>query len=423
MRPIVSSDWPRFIEHSRRVKSIGGVTDGFHELAIDRAIYEEFGVYKKPLLPNVTQVAWTHSTHGHLAYLDYHMGPKVINLDLLIHFDSFTPADHEYIECLPLKYPLLQRLHLVSLGEWEIASDVVSTLVRQWTFLRTLNVTDLSLDALAHVSTLPNLREFCYSSLFGHHQLIGLPTFSSPAFQALQVLRLNVSDLSLCTSIIKSLQHGALQDIRLRVFKQETSAVWGTFFTAVRTHCQVSSLTSIRIYESSTRSDASQDVEHVQQFIFMEAIRSLLVFPNLTHVVMMLHLPFDLDTSTMKDMALAWPRIRVLKFPSNVSPDASPSRLTLHALIPLVEHCHELVSLAIEFDASKPLAELDSNAINNRNATIRYLDVGGSPISDAAFVAARLQQLFPEGVEVIASIRHPQEELWSEVAKELKPQK
>ncbi|KAJ7429568.1 hypothetical protein B0H11DRAFT_2143032 [Mycena galericulata] len=130
-------------------------------------------------------------------------------------------------------------------------------------------------------------------------------------------------------------------------------------------------------------------------------------FENLTDVMLVSPVGFDLDDTTAWNMARAWPRLTrlVLEPTIDSSLHCHPSNMTLHGLRAFATHCRELERLTITFDALTvpPLDNAQDTA--NSKCTLSFLCVGTSPICDAPTVARFLLGLFPH-LESINSAHH-----------------
>ncbi|KAJ7843482.1 hypothetical protein B0H13DRAFT_1648388, partial [Mycena leptocephala] len=130
-------------------------------------------------------------------------------------------------------------------------------------------------------------------------------------------------------------------------------------------------------------------------------IRELFQFRNLTSLSLGSRDGFDLDDSTLLDMALSWPHIETLEL-TVVSDELAdyirtPSA-TLQCLRSFAEHCPRLTDLGIEFDASviPSSNNSDSSAHLIPQTTLRRIHLGqtaiSAPVSD---VASFLEGIFP----------------------------
>ncbi|KAF9468430.1 hypothetical protein BDZ94DRAFT_785978 [Collybia nuda] len=404
VRPICASDCPRFFEYSRRVKSIGTSYNMYNDPRLELNFYEKLDGIEKPLLPNVTRIVWCHVPPRRFSECDWILGPNINDIELSLSLPSAPLSyDHDYMMAFHSKYPLLKRFCINVFGDYTSASGMVSTLVCGWASLDTLEIRGVS-DVLAHISALPNLRVLKYFET-RDTQITTSPIFSLLAFQSLQVLLLIANNLSLGVNVIRSLRNGSLRKIQFHIRNNQPFAVWGDFFAAIGAHCRPSSLTSIRVDEEYYRTPVIEPILHP---ITMEVLRPLLAFSNLTEVIIIHRLRFDIDAQAIKDIASSWPRLRVLELHHSgcALHSGLPPRLTLCALTPLVERCRELASLAIDTDASGPLPVLNPqtiSAIGNRGCGNCRFSVGHSPISDSTSVATFLRQLFPNGVKIVTT--------------------
>jgi hypothetical protein len=131
-------------------------------------------------------------------------------------------------------------------------------------------------------------------------------------------------------------------------------------------------------------------------------IRELFQFRNLTSLRLGSRDGFDLDDSTLLDMALSWPHIENLEL-TVVSDELAdyirtPSA-TLQCLRSFAEHCPRLTDLEIEFDASFIPSSNDSQSSAHPipHTALRRIHLGQSPISSLVpDVASFLEEMFPD---------------------------
>jgi hypothetical protein len=138
-------------------------------------------------------------------------------------------------------------------------------------------------------------------------------------------------------------------------------------------------------------------------------VKPLFVFSDLTNVRLVSHnAQFELDDTSLKDMALAWPHITSLIL-------RCPSRVTLCGLVPLAQYCLKLQYLDIFFDpCSIPPPTTEFLAVKNevlRDLDVSHRPVAFLPITEPERVAAFIHGVFPRAwLTCIGGTK------WSEVA-------
>jgi hypothetical protein len=168
---------------------------------------------------------------------------------------------------------------------------------------------------------------------------------------------------------------------------------------ALRDHCSRSSLKSISINGEYEDEPIPTSVD----------VKPLFVFSDLTSVTLIcFNAQLELDDTSLKDMALAWPHITSLIL-------RCPSRATLCGLVPLAQYCLKLQHLDIFFDpCSVPSPAADFLAVKNevlRDLDVSYSPVAKLPITEPERVAAFIHGVFPR-----ARLIHVSNSKWSEVA-------
>ncbi|KII86312.1 hypothetical protein PLICRDRAFT_43906 [Plicaturopsis crispa FD-325 SS-3] len=102
---------------------------------------------------------------------------------------------------------------------------------------------------------------------------------------------------------------------------------------------------------------------------------------------------FDLDDGDLGVLAASWPSLRLLDLSAGID-WATPSRLTLHGLVKLVQLCPCLESLGIVIDAADVVLA-DFAAYTTPNTVFENLNVGNSPITDVEAVGTVLARVIP----------------------------
>ncbi|KAJ7166950.1 hypothetical protein C8R46DRAFT_899542 [Mycena filopes] len=122
----------------------------------------------------------------------------------------------------------------------------------------------------------------------------------------------------------------------------------------------------------------------------------LLLFHNLVRVSLFHAGGFEIDDSTIMEMARAWPRIQHLALKADRICRTEP-QVTLHGLLAFATHCPVLQSLNITLDATGAVPKLRSRDFVSQHS-LEVLHVVHSPVAEplravAQFVGAIFPQL------------------------------
>jgi hypothetical protein len=163
-----------------------------------------------------------------------------------------------------------------------------------------------------------------------------------------------------------------------------------TFLTTVRQSSFRDKLTTVLLQESEA---ADEDVP--SHSLDAHTLSPLFQCHNLEVIWVSIRYGQEgIDNSLMKDMALAWPRLRKISLFSFYHTSRWQSNVNLEGLIHLAQYCPALESVSHEFDVSLPTTwDHPGNGI--RNESLTYLNVDRSRITDPLAVAALLSDVFP----------------------------
>ncbi|KAJ7682014.1 hypothetical protein DFH06DRAFT_285474 [Mycena polygramma] len=168
-------------------------------------------------------------------------------------------------------------------------------------------------------------------------------------------------------------------------------------------HCQPDSLTKFNFNIPDGYGDFGI-------FYHGRCLRSLFCFGKLTNVTIRMISGFDIDDATLCDLACAWPYLRELSLASKTGASSPPPRATLHGLQALAQHCPELHTLAVTFDATDVPRDSEVQITQRKLVS---LDVGASLITTPIPVAQLLAGTFVN----LRDITHDFHRQWAEVIK------
>lgn len=396
-RPLAESDWPRFREHSRRVKSVKIIEETQTQCGVE--VYRSLGhaAGGQALFPNVKKIAWFDTNRALLCHLHVLMGSQVVDLTLSIDCADIEYDQDEWLNALKnlaSTYPFLSHVdlkfyqHSTSVQEMQLAWNAICG----WTQLHTLKINGLSQAALTHLAGLPNLQELTVRQITNETPLEDFSsTHICSSFPALRVLSVVTQQLSLWRSIIEAMQDHPLRSVKITVFGQHLTSTWKRFFEALKDHCNRSSLTAIWFSECH-RVPPQHNAGYTAT---IDTIQALLSFPNLSSIVF----PFSqliITDSGAEDMAMAWPHLTSLRLAPEYALFKEPC-LTLQGLVPFVERCRKLTTVTLALhtlsipNSTPKLCELAESQLN----LTLYLDTRASPLCSPKEVAAFLSALSP----------------------------
>lgn len=331
------------------------------------------------LLPNIRE-CFFDCTDKDMPFIRLFLGPNLTTLQIRA-YKNIPPSYLSFLADLPIQHPALTTFSVDGMD-----TEVVSATICHWNHLRRLRVGPLSADALAHIASLPSLRELDLSDHRRGNVAAEFPYHLPFAgFPALKKLSVSSPNFQFSAHLLRSMRPGAsLTSITCCANHSQTTATeWWDLLNAITGICLDSSLCDITIY------DSEPSYHHPALRLTEDHLQQLLPFANLTTVRLTTTGAFDIDNRTVADMAIAWPNISYLAL---VGGAASMPTVTLAGLLPLAKHCPKLCSLMLAFDATEVSIGEPSPKIHN---SLRNLQVLNSPLNSSARVAAFLSDIFP----------------------------
>ncbi|KAJ6465557.1 hypothetical protein C8R47DRAFT_1155050 [Mycena vitilis] len=417
-RPIVASDWDRLLKYAPRIKSLR-VDDKEPNLVLFfEALRLRFP--NDYVLPNLQHLAWGYSSAASFGYarsvlpfIDLFLGPRISSFGIA---RCERDAHYSILPDLVRKYPRLSTVAIGRRSEDDNGDeeeddedsnedgatrakepvdpgppivDQLSAFVRELTHVQALVVGVLDRAALIHLGELNTLKILDAQ----------LPvSLSFPAnmhrtlFSRLQFIKLEIDqgDIQGFTQLIRTWNNAPLGSFEIELTAEHrrnfTEPVFlqpvEEFHSLLGEHCQPDSLTKFSF--DIPRAGGYDDFG---TFVYPgRFLRSLFCFGKLTSVTIRVIDGFDIDDATVCDLALAWPCLRLLSLRSS---GRAPPRATLRGLQALAQHCPELHTLAVTFDAT----DLPPHVRITQRKLVS-LDVGDSLITAPILVAQFLASTF-----------------------------
>jgi hypothetical protein len=294
-------------------------------------------------------------------------------------------------------HPKLTRIELEpAIVDTPIVTQAVYSALRSLNHLEKLTIDFLDSPTLLHLAGLPNLNALHIRTLGADRTEI---TGSGPIFTALREFVTYSESIKPLTRFLDAIDSDTVNKVDLTVESTAAPEEWQNLTSSVaRTS---GTLTKLYLHQRFSFDHEIPDV--LDRVLPAESFRPLLTCTNLTEVHIVVGHGINIDNTFLKQMAHAWPRLRMLDLSPGCQSARYEPRATLAGLIPLAQHCPCLEFLALVFDATlvDPHAKEKPGA-GISNLALVELDVVQSPIDSAAAVASFLSAIFPN-LQVVSS--------------------
>ncbi|KAH9856790.1 hypothetical protein C2E23DRAFT_749878 [Lenzites betulinus] len=422
-RPLTRSDVTRLWHYNRRVKVILPILDCSHLPRHNRVLTAHTSVLQaftnvisemehdgKLLLPNLRSLTLESPDPFTAAdwAIFYRTVPVLYGPGLRDFYGAArrTPGDknafQRSLEKLSMASPQLRALH-VSHPFWEAPqSEAISTQLCSFhhlTDVRT-NAIPIKPSALLHLAKLPCLQALktkMDERASSDVQLLAMFDHAEGKGYFPQLLTIDIIHQYKITPIVallRAISSCNLQTICLTVNGGAvTSAELGKAVEMVATQRWSKSLRTIT-------ANVTGQKDEKRGSITISTLLPLFILHDLSTLVVTSSLPFSINNIALHVMAAAWPAIHRLQLGPEWSADAAPPRATLAGLIPFAHGCPQLRSLSVALNTdTKHISSSYEYLRPGRGFEQRRLtslNVGWSPITDPAAVAAFLSDLFPK---------------------------
>ncbi|KAJ6580564.1 hypothetical protein DFH09DRAFT_295115 [Mycena vulgaris] len=394
-RPIIPSDWHRFLMYCDRVRSLTCV-DAYPHPNLS-AVFDVIHLHlpRDYLCPNVQKLAWGQDGPPQI---DRFLGPHISSIDLRA---CTTNAQESLLPTLARRYPALSA---VTLGNpFETAPlPHVSTFVRALSHVKLLDVSTLDVAALDHIGQLPTLETLN----FALHASTSFPSISNGTmFSRLcsTNVHLRQGQINVLSAFVRTWAQPPLHTMEASIDSSPTVDDIEGFYRALIGHCPHESLEVLKLGID----DAAEPTVIRPAFVHAAYLfRHLFCFTNLAVLSIRIAGGYELDDATVYDMARAWPHIEEIYLQADVY---SPRKGTLRGLAALAEHCPNLHTLELCLDASTIPELIIPPGHRLLQGSLVSLDMSYSPISDAFSVARFLSSIFVNLKEVVADYDYREE--------------
>ncbi|KAJ7122086.1 hypothetical protein C8R44DRAFT_735807 [Mycena epipterygia] len=349
----------------------------------------DMGVSRRPTLTRAPEV---------LHVFEVLRRPRITSIHV-----GFGGADDDYffLSSLARMYPALVMVVISPVYTPPENRSQLSTFVRELSHVQCLRVGTLDLPALRHLGQLTTL-ETLHATLPSSLSFPGISERSM--FRNLRAVKLRTSsggNIFALTAFVRMWNSPPLESFQKILLPRTSPVLEGVedFNRALAAHCSPEHL---KIFNFAIFSHIGPDASRYAAYF----LRYLFAFPNLTVVSIRVPVGFDLNDTTITDMARAWSRIKELRLASRSHCDIPGN--TLLGLRALAEHCPYLHTLEMSLDATTvPVLVPAPQFVHGQLVSF---NVAHSRISHAYSVARSLSSLFYNLKTVTTSIEEEEEE-------------
>ncbi|KAJ7234001.1 hypothetical protein C8J57DRAFT_1195629 [Mycena rebaudengoi] len=394
LRPIVPSDWSRVLFYGMYVKS-------FTQEGPRPAMAEIYGAMSltlptTPLFPNIRHLTWRAGDEI-FPYIRLLVGPNLRSITCGMLGSEGLRAS--LLPSLTTFHPKLTHVEFdMFVVEAPMIVEAIYTAICSWNHLEKLSFATLNLASMLHLARLPNLRILHVGQLPSDPETMkgfrdGVASNASgPVFAALHEFRTFSEKVPDVLAFFNAIDPDALDRIDLTLEAPTSSEMWTTLTTTLAEASK--SLTRLSLKEQYTYEHDVPDQPHLM--LSTDCLTPLLSSSNMTEVTFLAAHGIDIDDTTIKQMALAWPLLRKLDLAPGCQSVHYLPKITLGGLIPLAQYCQMLSSLTLvvnALDADPYSTEKPGGGICNKSLV--DLNVVESPIAFPGAVAAFLSAVFP----------------------------
>jgi hypothetical protein len=345
----------------------------------------------------IRELWWKEDSESRTPYIGIFIGPLLISLKTCAIKVSGIVAPA--LSSLPKTLEKLDLSDMGHSGEYCGVSATISDSICHWKRLRKIccgNGIQLSGDAIRHLASSPTVRELGIRMDCSEIAEVLSDTPEKSAFPCLRHISFDCLTMTSFSRLFPRLGTSLLESLHIPRGQLSSATELHMFFQSLCYLSEHESFTSLNIsLDNNPTLNATNVPNSPAHVISGMTLEPLQVFKNLTHLILDVRLPFDLDNDALRDMAICWPRLQNLRFGGELS-IRRRSRITLHGLILLVEHCPYLCELAIVITAflDEPYSTRKQGT-GIYNEAITCLDLGSSSCRGMDAVAAFLYDLFP----------------------------
>ncbi|EMD38999.1 hypothetical protein CERSUDRAFT_93039 [Gelatoporia subvermispora B] len=414
-RPLGPGDWRRFDFYARRVRSFGKRIDDSNPpniegdlpspVTLSASVFTELSLRRadSPLFPDLRRLLWkAHWTDKiDLHYVPLLLGPKMERLSFHMSDRGWGDPDRDMLPILckiATSCPQIQELGV--LGSFTILPTITRILPRL-RFLRKLSVIcDSAGDLISLSRTLRGNPSLCTLRLRINRPPGGAAVTSgsiplaetSTMVHALEIESATMIDFCNALQIFRPDQAR-----RVRILLQrDLCALYDTEYELSLSGKLIATLNTLsKVFSPSVLESISITLQDIDHCCHLRDLRPLLSFNKLVELHIKLNANLVVDDAVVEQMALSWPRLRVLDLNGGrwVGPGHPP--LTFAAMAYLARHCPDLLEISLAVDGCN-LAKYEAVAASqNRHNKLIRMRLGNSTLSSRDRFIRLLLDWFP----------------------------
>ncbi|KAJ6579560.1 hypothetical protein DFH09DRAFT_330703 [Mycena vulgaris] len=399
-RPIMSTDIPRLLFYSVRIKELTLESQSYYgTVHTDFLKALDMCLVPYVLMPKLSQLTWSPEMEEapESSFVHHLLGRQSRKIDL----DLFnSPSALSLFPYMKSSCPLVSDFRLIATVD-PVTIPMMSDVVCGWEQLQILTIGNLDKRGFIHVARLPALKQLHLGPVKNTGLLpLHLPEFlPRQSFPALADLRLICDAPRFCVGIIKVISSRRLKSITIRPLTAWTASAWEEIHTTFHDCLDETQLEDIDVEQMGERNPLVNASPYI---LTSSTLRPLLKF-NLCSLRFQLDPGVEIDDDFLEEMAIAWPQLNTLMIGTDILTTRIP-RATLKCLVPFARHCPDLYSLGIRMDVTD-IPEFSQVAGNRVGLSLDALHVGTSPLTytQTTEVAAFLSNIFFELVYIFVS--------------------
>ncbi|TFY65446.1 hypothetical protein EVJ58_g1976 [Rhodofomes roseus] len=410
-RPTTPQDWERFDFYASRIRELrcAGHSDSKQASRALSADLYRWLLASRPthqLLPRLSSLIWKTSIFGTgLDCTPFLSSPQLSSVSIDMYGNGIPTTSHAILPALLRLSPDLQELRLWMREDWS-THPISRAFFGSFKKLRIIEMKSAMssiFDLLTGLSTLPDLTKMniLISDYYVPDQRAQQRTAPRVVFRSLEELKLRSSFTPDTHEILRACHFPQLQCINLMYTTpwDERLSALDDFVCLISQCCSHSVLEMIEIVAREDWVDEDAEVQSVTAGV---VLKPLIDFHRLCSFHLSADMRIVLDDGAVRDMAVAWPRLKCLALVNNHLSSAPPAAMTLKGLAYLARYCPLLETLAINVDTSSITAPPPSNGHCNR--VLQSINAVRSPASgDPAAIGAFLHAIFPNFKRINAS--------------------
>ncbi|KAJ7658700.1 hypothetical protein DFH06DRAFT_1407147 [Mycena polygramma] len=321
----------------------------------------------------------------------------------LVGSDTDLPS---FLKILASRCPALAGVSVISTVASQEMSSSISAFVCSLTHVTNLWLDDVDRSTLMYLARLPSLKVLTLDvvptllpNIPEVERFAGLHRLSVCADKVLPVVRF------LAWSSPRSLAWIAFRFTRNSAEERESPvAGMSELYSVLPVACDHSSVVVLHV--------ALMDDKRVDDRAEGPSVHPLLVFANLSSIVIGAGCGFAVDDEIADEMARAWPSLTNLRL-------LFRTRATLRCLRSFAHHCPRLIYLHMSLDASSPPPPPHSDGFPIQQTSLHEFNPSRSAIESPVDIARFLSRLFPGLTKVACDPGLPQAHLWKTVESHL----